>query len=69
MKETAKKRVINYIKLSVLFTFSNIMFDYFFRQSNMDLSRSISIGVGVSYVANIFFWIFSPLCLVAKRIS
>ncbi len=58
VKETVKKRVINCIKLSILFTFSNIIFDYFFRPSNIDLSRSISIGVGVSIGVNFFNGIF-----------
>jgi hypothetical protein len=48
MKGTLKKRVINCVILSVLFTFSNFIFDYFFRPSNMDLIRNISVAVGVS---------------------
>lgn len=57
MKVT-KKRVISCFKYFVLLTFANLMYDYFFRPSNIDLTRSISVAVGVSigviFVSTIF---------------
>jgi len=52
--KVTKGKVITCIKSSVLLTFLNFLFDYFFRPSNIDLVRNISVAVGVS-VGVVFF--------------
>jgi len=57
MKVT-KKRVIGCLEYFALLTFANLMYDYFFRPSDIDLVRSVSVAIGVSigvfFVSQIF---------------
>jgi len=44
-----KKRIITFLKLFIIFSISSYIFDFVFRPSNIDVSRNISIAIGLAF--------------------